>query len=793
MTSKNEKNKETMMAYIFFGVAGILFLLFWSAHIGTVWEQNPSLDIVSAMFRSFNHMSSEPFTLIIGAKFMQSFGMTLVFCFCIAIWIWVDAERERGVLKKDQCGSAKWNTNLKRFAKKYQEKDYFNNMIFSNDLLVSMNTRKTKINNNVCVIGGSGTGKSRFIVKPNILQANCSFVVTDPSGELIESVGGFLAGQGYKVKCYNLINMACSDHYNPFNYIREEEDILKMITCLLENTESSQKKGGDEFWDKCTMLLLSALTSYIINNYPKDKHNFIQIMKMLLMADVDENNPNAKSPLDLLFDAYEKTPEGNNSFAVRQYGLYKKAAGKTAKSILISVASRLVTINIEAVSNILRNDTIDLVSFGDEKTALFVVCSATDSTYSWLISMLYSQLFDSLYYHGDYECKYIVYDKKGNPLKPVKTKEEAQTITERLKKIELFHDEDKGWWIGVLDNDKFNAASKANYRPFITGLSEKSANEKVNAIREGTKVKAQKGQALPIPVRFLLDEFANICQLPNFEKKLATMRKYDISCTIVLQSITQIKSLYEKCWGDLVANCSTLIFLGGQDLETTKYISELLGDTTVRIRNTSYSKSGKGGTNYSYQWQKKRLIAPEEVAGISPSEEIVKMASEKDPFLVNKYAYENHPNYKYTADADNSLKYEFKPKGKALIKSNVINNSKTEIDEEKKKKLIEEGQEEEFNNANSANKQNKRNNSTLSSDDYEDKKPVTISYEEETEEKTDNNELNTGVSVDVDDDIVFTENNDNQSNSNNNDSDENKNDNNADDNVDEISFTSSKK
>ena len=285
-------------------------------------------------------------------------------------------------------------------------------MILTRDVALSMNSRKTMRNNNILVVGGSGSGKTRFMIKPNLLQANCSFVITDPKGEILESEGEMLKKHGYKIKVFNLTDMKHSNSYNPFEYIRDDLGVLMMINCLIKNTNNGQK-GGDPFWEKSETALLQALVFYLKDNpdIPKDFKNFTNVMKLLQAADVNENDSNAQSPLDKLFAKVEA--QDPNSLAVKQYKTFKMGAGKTLKSILISCGVRLTVFNLPEIEDLTMNDDLNLASIGDEKTALFVVIPAADDTYNFLVSMMYSQLFETLYYRAENECPYEYYIKDG--------------------------------------------------------------------------------------------------------------------------------------------------------------------------------------------------------------------------------------------------------------------------------------------------------------------------------------------------------------------------------------------
>ncbi len=475
----------------------------------------------------------------------------------IAIWLYNVTGRTNFLVGKEH-GSAEWGkkSNIKPLMDRKPEK----NMIFTNTEGMSIDTRKTFRNNNVIVIGGSGSGKTRFYVKPNLMQCHSSYVITDPKGSLINETGKMLEKNGYKVKIFNLIDFNKSDHYNFFEYVHDEKDILKLITNLITNTNGDKKNNtGDPFWEKAETALLEALFAFVLMEAPKNEQNIATIMELLRLAEVKEDNENYKSPLDILFE--DLKAENPDHFACKQYDLFKLAAGKTAKSILVSVGVRLATFNIKAVSDMLSEDNIELDKIGDEKTALFIVISDSDRTFNFLAAMMYQQLFDSLF----------------------------------LKAEEKY------------------------------------------------------GGQLPIHVRFLLDEFANIGLIPNFEIYIATMRSREMSVNVILQNVAQIKAIYEKTWETITGNCDTLLFLGGKEQSTCEYISKMIGKTTIDLRTTSVSKGQSGSYSNSGQVVGRELITPDEVGLLSDVECILSIRGVR-PFKSRKYMIERHKRYKQLAD-----------------------------------------------------------------------------------------------------------------------------------------------
>lgn len=574
--------KSDRSFYIGVGIIAYLFIAFLGIHMSVVSVQVKDQNILDILQKAMDHLSSSPLDIfpITSGSFQYLGALTFIFVL-VALSIYVNEERNRHFDSNKTNGSSKWNVDFKKYNEQYRysipikksEKDdtttkkIDKNMILNQDVFLSMDTRQTLRNNNVIIFGGSGTGKSRFVVKPNILQENCSFVVTDPSGEILESTGKFLEQEGYKVKIFNLVQMEKSHCYNPFEYIRDEAGVMSLVNCLIQNTSDEKAGKGDPFWEKSETALLMALIYYLTMERPKKEQNFASVMKMLRAANIDEMDPNAKSSLDVIFDSLEK--KDPNHIAVKQWKVFKTAGAKTAKSILITAAVRLSAFNIEAIENLTQKDELDLGKIGDEKTALFVIIPVADATFNFLVSLMYSQLFETLYFHAENECD---------------------------------------------------------------------------------------GKRLSSHVRFILDEFANIGRIPQFPQKLATMRKYEISCTIILQSISQLKGMYQDDFSGIIGNCDTTIFLGGKDSETNKQVSDDLGDATIIVRNMSHTNGSKSSSSLSYNRSARKLMDPAEIQKMDNSECIV-MVRGLQPFKGKKYDYPKHPNYKYTGDAKKENRY----------------------------------------------------------------------------------------------------------------------------------------
>lgn len=478
-------------------------------------------------------------------------------------------EKSRNAKKyrhNEEYGSARWGTHSDIVP--FMDSDPLNNIILTKTESLTMASRtkgpKNSRNKNVLVIGGSGSGKTRFFIKPNIMQCTktkgTSIVVTDPKGTLIVECGKLLAAAGYEVRVFNTINFHKSMHYNPFAYIHSEKDILKLVTVLISNTKG-EGKGGDDFWVKAETLLYIALIGYIHYELPPDQQNFTTLIDMLNSMDAREDDEDYQNEVDLKFAALAQKKPGH--FAVRQYAKYKMAAGKTAKSILVSCGARLAAFDIQELREITEYDELHLDTIGEKRTALFLIMSDTDSSFNFLISMAYSQMFNLL-------CE---------------------------------------------------------------------------------KADDEHGGRLPVHVRCLIDEFANIGQIPNFEKLIATIRSREISACIVLQAQSQLKAIYKDNADTIVGNCDTLLFLGGKEKTTLKEMEELLGKETIDTYNTGESRGRETSHSLNYQKLGKSLMSMDELAVMDGGKCILQLRGVR-PFLSDKYDITAHPNYKYLSDAD---------------------------------------------------------------------------------------------------------------------------------------------
>lgn len=510
--------------------------------------------LFNAFIRNTNMLTS-PFNIVLCKDTGKSIFIFL-FAYFIGVGIYYSSLKNHR--RKEEYGSAKW-ANTKKVNKKYAEKEYLKNKIFSQNLMMGLDGKKHRRNLNTIVIGGSGAGKTRFYGKIQIMQCNTSFVILDPKGEILRDTGLLLEKEGYVIKVIDLINMSRSHGYNPFAYIQDDKDVLKLITNLIRNTTPKGAQSTDPFWEKSETALLEALCLYLLHEAPSDEQNFTMVMEMITAADVREDDEEYQSPLDELFERL--AIRNSESLAVKQYKIYKQAAGKTAKSILISVGVRLAAFNLESIASITAHDELELEMVGERKTALFAVIPDNDSTFNFLIGMLYTQLFQTLYYQAD-----IVHDGE-----------------------------------------------------------------------------------LPIPVHFLMDEFANVALPDEFDKLLSTMRSRLIFVSIIIQNLAQIKALYKDTWESIVGNCDEMYYLGGNEQSTHKFMSEYLGKET--LDTNTYGKSTGHSGNYStnYQQAGRELLTADEVRLLDNDYGLVFIRGER-PVFDKKYNIFKHPNIEFTRD-----------------------------------------------------------------------------------------------------------------------------------------------
>ncbi len=537
------------------------FVLFIIGFIPVVWlslKIAPYID--GGLLNALPYISeamNNPFSIVWSKGSLRTMCLFIVVYVCgIGIYL----SNKRNYRRQEEYGSARWANN-RSVNKKYANKNFSQNKILSQNVRIGLDGKKHKRNLNTIVIGGSGAGKTRFYGKPNLMQCNTSFVCLDPKGELLRDTGYLLEKEGYVIKVVDLINMSKSHCYNPFEYIKDDKDVLKLITNLIRNTTPKGSQTNDPFWEKSETALLEALCLYLLHEAPKEEQNFTMVMEMIVAADVREDDEDYQSPLDELFERLElRTP---NSLALKQYKIYKQAAGKTAKSILISVGVRLAAFNLESIASLTAVDELELNLAGERKTAIFCVIPDNDSTFNFIIGMLYTQLFQMLYYQAD-----------------------------------IVH-----------------------------------------------------GGELPVPVHFLMDEFANVALPDEFDKLLSTMRSRQIFVSIIIQNLAQIKALYKDSWESLIGNCDTLYYLGGNEQSTHKFLSEYLGKET--LDTNTYGKSGGKNGNYStnYQQTGRELLAPDEVRLLDNDYSLLFIRGER-PIFDKKFDILKHPNVKYTKDGE---------------------------------------------------------------------------------------------------------------------------------------------
>jgi type IV secretion system protein VirD4 len=556
-------NTDTLKKHILSNLPYLLIFWFFNK-LGWAYRLAPGSDFVRKLTGSVTTINAAfadplpsfvPFDLLIGVL-----GAAAIYAV-----VYFKGKNARKYRKGVEYGSARWGT--KKDIQPFMDPKPENNIILTQTEGLTMNPRpknpKHARNKNVLVVGGSGSGKTRFIIKPNLMQCQSkdypvSFVVTDPKGSVVVECGKMLQRYGYKIKIFNTINFKKSMRYNPFAYIHSEKDILKLVTTLIANTKGDQR-GGDPFWEKSETLLYTALIAYLHYEAPEHERNFSTLAEMIGAMEVREDDEEFKNVIDLMFDALaEKEPE---HFAVRQYRKYKLAAGKTAKSILISCGARLAAFDIAELRELTRYDELGLDMLGDEKTALFFIISDTDDSFNFLVSMAYTQLFNLLCERAD-----DVY-----------------------------------------------------------------------------------GGRLPIHVRCLIDEAANIGQIPRLEKLMATIRSREISACLVLQAQSQLKSLYKDNMDTIIGNCDAAVFLGGKEKTTLEELSKMLGQETIDLFNTSVTKGNQESHGQNFQKLGKSLMTMDELAVMDGGKCILQLRGVR-PFLSPKYDITQHPNYKYLSD-----------------------------------------------------------------------------------------------------------------------------------------------
>lgn len=541
-------------------------------------------DVIDKIFQGILELNTMSFLPSIHpADILIGIGMAALIKFVV----YTKGKNAKKFRQGKEYGSARWGT--RKDIEPYMDEKFQNNILLTQTERLTMNGRpanpKYARNKNVLVIGGSGSGKTRFYVKPNLMQMHSSYCVTDPKGTIVLECGKMLEDNGYEIKILNTINFKKSMKYNPFAYLRSEKDILKLVQTIIANTKGEGEKAGEDFWVKAEKLYYTALIGYIFYEAPREEKNFATLLDMIDASEVREDDETYMNPIDRLFEALEKKEPTH--FAVKQYKKYKLAAGKTAKSILISCGARLAPFDIRELRDLMSEDELELDTLGDRKTALFVIISDTDDTFNFVVSIMYSQLFNLL-------C-----DKADDVY----------------------------------------------------------------------------GGRLPVHVRCLLDEFANIGLIPKFEKLIATIRSREISASIILQAQSQLKAIYKDNADTIVGNCDSTLFLGGKEKTTLKELSETLGKETIDLYNTSETRSNQKSFGLNYQKTGKELMSQDEITVMDGSKCIFQLRGVR-PFLSDKFDITKHKNYKLLEDYDKknvfNIESYMKRKGKAKLNRETV-------------------------------------------------------------------------------------------------------------------------
>lgn len=507
------------------------------------------------LIRNFGAAMSRPFYITLCGNSLKTI-LVLLLCYGLAIGIYLSTQRN--YRRREEHGSAQWGSPV-QVSRKYADKVPTRNKILTQNVSVGLDGRKHRRNLNTLVCGGSGAGKTRFFAKPNLCQANSSYVVLDPKGELLRDTGNLLSAKGYDIKVLDLINMEKSHCYNPFVYLRSDNDIQRLVTNLFKNTTPKGSQSQDPFWDQAATMLLLALIFYLHYEAPPEEQNFPMVMEMIRAGEVREDDETYKSALDILFERLEmRNPE---HIALKYYRSYHSGSGKTLKSIQITLISRLEKFNLESLASITQNDELELWSIGEKKTAVFAIIPDNDSSFSFLVGMLYTQLFQQLYYQAD-----------------------------------VIH-----------------------------------------------------GGRLPVHVHFLMDEFANVALPDEFDKLLSTMRSREISVSIIIQNLAQLKALFEKQWESIVGNCDEFLYLGGNEQSTHEYVSKLLGKETIDTNSYGQSKGRNGSYSTNWQLAGRELMTPDEVRMLDNRYALLFIRGER-PVEDLKFDILKHSNIALTTD-----------------------------------------------------------------------------------------------------------------------------------------------
>lgn len=543
---QEEKRKQQIILFIL----GIIPVI-WLSLIIAPNIDGGLIDIIKKLTKALDN----PFRITICENSLKTVLFLLV-VYVIAILIYYSSRKN--YRRNEEYGSAKWGS-AKKICKKYIDKNNNNSKILTQNVQIGLDGRKHRRNLNVLICGGSGAGKTRFYAKPNIMQCNCSFVILDPKGEILRDTGGLLEHKGYEVKILDLINMDKSHCYNPFVYLKDDNDVQRLVTNLFKSTTPKGSQSNDPFWDTAASMLLLSLIFYLWYEAPEEEQNFTMVMEMLRAGDVKEDDDMYLSPLDLLFEKLENTNQDH--IALKYYKDYHSGSAKTLKSIQITLASRLEKFNLRSLSMLTMTDELELSSLGEKKTALFALIPDNDTSFNFIVSILYTQLFQQLFYVADHKYK----------------------------------------------------------------------------------------GSLPVPVHFVMDEFANVSLPDDFDKILSVMRSRQVSVSIILQNLAQLKSLFEKQWESIVGNCDEFLYLGGNEQSTHKYVSELLGKENLDLNTYGKSHGRNGNYSTNYQQTGRELLTPDEVRMLDNKYAILFIRGER-PIKDLKYDILKHPNLEYTTD-----------------------------------------------------------------------------------------------------------------------------------------------
>ena len=543
---QEEKRKQQIILFIL----GIIPVI-WLSLIIAPNIDGGLIDIIKKLTKALDN----PFRITICENSLKTVFFLLV-VYVIAILIYYSSRKN--YRRNEEYGSAKWGS-AKKICKKYIDKNNNNSKILTQNVQIGLDGRKHRRNLNVLICGGSGAGKTRFYAKPNIMQCNCSFVILDPKGEILRDTGGLLEHKGYEVKILDLINMDKSHCYNPFVYLKNDNDVQRLVTNLFKSTTPKGSQSNDPFWDTAASMLLLSLIFYLWYEAPEEEQNFTMVMEMLRAGDVKEDDDMYLSPLDLLFEKLENT--NPDHIALKYYKDYHSGSAKTLKSIQITLASRLEKFNLRSLSKLTMTDELELSSLGEKKTALFALIPDNDTSFNFIVSILYTQLFQQLFYVADHKYK----------------------------------------------------------------------------------------GSLPVPVHFVMDEFANVSLPDDFDKILSVMRSRQVSVSIILQNLAQLKSLFEKQWESIVGNCDEFLYLGGNEQSTHKYVSELLGKENLDLNTYGKSHGRNGNYSTNYQQTGRELLTPDEVRMLDNKYAILFIRGER-PIKDLKYDILKHPNLEYTTD-----------------------------------------------------------------------------------------------------------------------------------------------